>query len=101
MNLVQRLLELVRTLLFGLPESGRQTPDADQEDGSSMTVRNPSPEMWGAILIHARRHRTRRQRLAPAPARDIELGAATPVRAYVLPPDGWARALALSAEEAR
>jgi hypothetical protein len=101
MNLVPRLLEQIRTLLFGAPVSSRPTPDADREDGSSVIVRDPSPEMWAAILIHARRRRARLQGLVPAPARDIEPGADSPVRAYVLPPNGRVRVLVVSAQEAR
>lgn len=102
MNLLSRLFERVRTLLLGAPESSRPTPDADREDGSGVTERNPSPEMWGAILIHARRRRAQRQRLALTPARDTGPGADPPVRvAYAFPPNGQARALAVSAREAR
>ncbi|WP_371660746.1 hypothetical protein [Streptomyces sp. NBC_00280] len=100
MNLVPRLLERMRTLLLGPPASSSPIPYADREDGSGVIVRDPSPEMWGAILIHARRRRAQRQGLVLAHARDIEPGAATSVRAYAFPPNGQARALALSAQEA-
>ena len=101
MNLVSRLLEQIRTLLFGPPEASCPTPDADREDGSSVIVRNPSPEMWGAILIHARRRRAQRQRLALTPARDTGPGADSPVCVYAFPPAGRARVLVVSAREGR
>ena len=100
MHLVSRLLERVRTLLLGPPASSSPISDADREDSSGVIVRDPSPEMWGAILIHARRRRAQRQGLVLAPTRDIEPGAATPVRDYAFPPNGQARALAVSAQEA-
>ena len=101
-NLVPRLLEQVRTFLLGRPEASLPTAaDADREDGSSVTVRDTSPEMWGAILIHARRRRAQRQEFVRASARGIEPGVDSLVRAYVFPPDGGARTLAASAREAR
>ncbi|WP_157876580.1 hypothetical protein [Streptomyces graminilatus] len=97
----RRLLDRVRTLLLGLPEPCCPTPEGNQTSGSTTIAHNPSPEMWGAILIHARRRRVQRQGLVPTPTRFIEPGPAMPVRAYAYPPNGQARVLALSAREAR
>ncbi|MDX2544227.1 hypothetical protein ACOT81_21665 [Streptomyces sp. WI04-05B] len=101
MYLVPRLLERVRTLVLGPPAFSSPTPDADRDDGSGVIVHDPSPEMWGAILVHARRRRAQRQGLVPTRAWFVELGAALPVRAYAFPPNGQARALTLSAQEVR
>ena len=101
LNLVPRLLEQVRTFLLGRPEASCPTADADREDDSAVTVRDTSPEMWGAILIHARRRWAQRQGLVRAHGRGVEPGADSPVRAYVFPPDERTRALVSSAQEAR
>ena len=100
-SLVRRLVERARALLLCPREPNRLMPDADREHDSSATERNPSPEMWGAILIHARRHRTERQQRRLTPGSGIDPSAAILVPDYVMAPNGRARGLAWSAEEAR
>jgi len=101
-NRLPRLLERVRALLLGPLESGRATSDPVPDAGRSLPpVRCPSPEMWGAMLVAARRRRA--PHLWPPEPPAVEDGPVISalVRAYVPLPEQCARPLSLSVGEAR
>lgn len=91
LNLVPRLFERVRSLLFAPHESGRATRIAAPEAGRSLPVRCPSPEMWGAVLVGARRRRAPHLWPPELPAVEDDPVTDALVRAYVPPPEQCAR----------
>lgn len=101
MNRVPRLLELVRALLFGTPESSHATRGTVPDAGHNLPTHRPSPEMWGAVLAGARRRRAPRLWPPELPAVEDDFVTRALVRAYVLPPAQCARLLTPSAGEAR
>ncbi|MGW0819898.1 hypothetical protein [Streptomyces sp. NPDC002845] len=97
MTLVPRLLEWVRTLLFGPPVSGRPASSAAPETGRSLSVRCPSPQYWGIVLGQARRRRA--PHLWPPAVEDNPVVGL--VRLYVPPPEECTHPMSISAGEAR
>lgn len=97
MHLVSRALAWVRAMLLGAPERDRRATARDAGTGKApdLPVHHPSPEMWAAILIGARRRRARRPwpytELPAITADDIT---STLVGAYLLLPEMRQRALA-------
>lgn len=110
MNCVSRALVRVRSVLFGPPRPayGTATPvsaaPTEPRTFWSPCPRNPSPEVWAAILVSARR---RRGAALPWPPSDIPAITSdditsTLVGTYLLPPvvRQRARAAARLADEA-
>lgn len=90
-NRGQRLLERVRALLLGTRKSDIATPDSASANERSLPVRCPSREMWGAVLVGARRRRAPHLWPHELPAVEDDLVTKALVRTYVLPRAGEAR----------
>ncbi|MGW0708126.1 hypothetical protein ACWD4G_19595 [Streptomyces sp. NPDC002643] len=101
MNLLPRLLELLRTPLFGWPVSGHRVPDEGLAPTPDLPVNNPSPSMLRAYLAAARHRRA--PHLWPLPEPPIPLAdafALNLVRAYVTAEDAGTRRPASPARRA-
>lgn len=88
MRLLLQILEGVRALLFGPRMPGQlvhavtpQRPDACQP------VRSPSAREWAGVLQRVRRRRAPHLWPPASPALTAEVGMASPVRVYILPPE--------------
>jgi hypothetical protein len=100
-NRVLRLLERVRALLFGQPNPGCATPDTVSEAGCSLPVCCPSPEMWGAVLVGARRRRAPHLWSRELPTAEDDPVTSALVRPYLPPPEQCAGPLSPTPGEAR
>jgi hypothetical protein len=99
MHHVSRALAWVRAMLFGPPKPGRSAA-RDTGTGTSptavlgMPVRHPSPEMWAAILVGARRRRAPHPwPYTEPPAITAEDIVSTLVGAYLIHPEACQRPL--------
>lgn len=79
---VSRTLERVRAALFGRRTPGKHTRTAPPQEAPQTPSHQPSPNVWGARLVTARRTRKERHAL-PVPATQPQ------PRAQWFPPRPW------------
>lgn len=88
MQCLSRALDWMRAVLFGPRTPGKHSRSVLLQEAPQAPRHRPSPDVWGARLVTARRHR-RERHAAPPQALQPQ------VRAQWFPPAPWERTGAL------